>query len=950
MTGLTRLKQSPMFRVAVAAGLAALLLLLAALALLGHLMVEKASVRGEMHRHDELRRALVLLDEQLTSAVRLYAQRGEDRWVSSYETQVVELDAALQALSAMADSAEGQRWTSLLAQANSALIAEEDKAFDAAAEGRLRAAQRIVFSDTYEAAKARYAEAVAGLSQAVVLALEERQRQADRQWLTVGGLLVSAILLMVVAALAFIRYRRREFEEAAEREAELDASRQRLKDALVFVDAAVFEIDFVNRRIINDESVVRLFGRPVAFNNLVGRGGENIMVAEEDREAVERAVAECREQGANRLEFTFRLRGSDPPRWIAMQGQIERDRQGRPVRCVEFAQDVTAQRIREMALAQAKEDSAVAAARLGLALDAYNAVVWEVDLTNRCLHNAESLAPIIGFVPTWEEAQVGSQSGHHPEDRAALRAAFDSIFAGRPVAPMEHRLRHADGHYVWVLSGMRCLFGADGRPARVIMVTCDITERRRQLHDFAAAMERAEHALLTKRAMLEEMGVDVGATSPAHSAQHADLSFGPLFQRLDRLLAEIDARDAALGEALLAREEAREAAEQANTAKSQFLANMSHELRTPLNAIIGYAEILDEDLEDADLQPQRRDLARIRTAARHLLSLINEVLDLSKIEAGRMDVSPEEFCLRTVVSEAVETVIPAAQTNGNTVTLDVDPSLAQAFSDLQKFKQCLLNLLSNAAKFTKQGEVRVTVAPRAGAAGVVDITVADTGIGMTQDQLARLFQPFVQADASTNRSFGGTGLGLAITRKLAQLLGGDVSVESDPGKGSAFTLSLPLIYETQMTDERDVSLRGGPVVLVIDDAVEVRDLARRALSRLGFDVRGAASVAEGHRQARGLNPVAIVLDVGLPDGSGWDLLQTLKSSEDTRGIPVIVHSIEDDATRSLSLGAVMHLRKPVSRAELAATVTRFASRRVQAKAQETAQNPSQDDTPSALAS
>ncbi len=932
MTGFLKLRQSRFFRAAMIAGGAALVALSLAIVMLDVMMAERSEYRARLVEYKELQRAVEVLDSQLTIAAQLYAQRGEPRWIATYDQHLAELDVAIVGLQALATTHEAERYGQVLFAANESLIAFETDAFAAAAAGRLPEAQAIIFSQAYEQDKVTYAQALQGLGQAVALNLESSLRQSEAHGPKVAGLLLLTALLLGFAAWNVVRHRRHEMAVAQGQQAALDASRKRLREGLAFVNAAVFEIDFVNRHIINDESTVRLFGRSLQFYDMIGRGRGNPIVHAQDQDLVNASVASCREANADRLDMVFRLRDAEPPRWIAMHGLIERNAEGQPLRSVEFAQDVTAHKMREIALAEADAESARAAARLGLALEAYSAVVWELDLVARRVVDAEALATILGFTPTWEDTFVGAGGMHHPDDWGQLQEAIEALYAKEPVAPAEHRVFRRDGAIVWMSTGMRCLFDEAGNPIRIIMVSCDITERRTQLADFSAAMERAEESLIVKRAMLEEMGLDVGATAdPAASpAWRHRAGIGALFQRLDRLLAEIDARDAALAEALMAREEAREAAELANTAKSQFLANMSHELRTPLNAVIGYAEIIDEDLEAAGMDPQRKDLARIRAAARHLLSLINEVLDLSKIEAGRMDVTPEPFSLAKLVAEAVDTVTPAAAVNGNRVTLTIDPKLDQAFTDLRKLNQCLLNLLSNAAKFTKDGVIAVSVTRRPCAiSDIVDIRVSDTGIGISSDQMARLFQPFVQADATNSRSFGGTGLGLAITRKLAQLLGGDVLVASQEGQGSAFTLSLPLVYETAVADDKDASQRGGPVVLVIDDAAEARDLARRALSRLGFDVRGAATVAEGLRASHALDPVAIVLDVGLPDGSGWDLLADLKRHDATHTIPVIVHTIEDDATRSLSLGAVMHLRKPVGRAELAATVTRFAARRVQ---------------------
>jgi signal transduction histidine kinase len=236
--------------------------------------------------------------------------------------------------------------------------------------------------------------------------------------------------------------------------------------------------------------------------------------------------------------------------------------------------------------------------------------------------------------------------------------------------------------------------------------------------------------------------------------------------------------------------EAKEAAEEANRTKSQFVANMSHELRTPLNAIIGYSEMLAEQAEDMGQDGFVRDLERIRSSGRHLLNVINEVLDLSKIEAGRMDLFLESFEVRAMLKGVAGTVEPLVAANGNRFELQVDPGVAGMHTDLTKLRQILLNLISNACKFTSGGVVSVHVGLAAGTPDIV-FEVRDTGIGMTPGQLQRLFQPFVQADASTTRKYGGTGLGLAISKRFAQMMGGDIVVESTQGEGSVFTLRVP---------------------------------------------------------------------------------------------------------------------------------------------------------------
>lgn len=246
---------------------------------------------------------------------------------------------------------------------------------------------------------------------------------------------------------------------------------------------------------------------------------------------------------------------------------------------------------------------------------------------------------------------------------------------------------------------------------------------------------------------------------------------------------------------------ARDAAEAASRAKSRFLSNMSHELRTPLNAIIGYSEMLIEDFDATPRRQMMEDLGKIRTAGKHLLGLINELLDMSKIEAGRMTVQAERVDVEGLVSEVCSMVQPLVAAKLNQLRLESSPDAGRMHTDGMRLRQCLFNLLSNAAKFTQKGTITLTVHREQGQDdGRLVFEVADTGIGITPAQMERIFEPFAQGDAATTRRFGGTGLGLALTRQLAQMLGGSLRVRSEPGKGSTFTLDLPATMPEQPAD------------------------------------------------------------------------------------------------------------------------------------------------------
>jgi signal transduction histidine kinase/ActR/RegA family two-component response regulator len=564
--------------------------------------------------------------------------------------------------------------------------------------------------------------------------------------------------------------------------------------------------------------------------------------------------------------------------------------------------------------------------QLNMSFGEAHSAAWEVDFERGRLVGAQRLAGLLGRAVDYRDV-VHNACFAAPEDRALVKSAFSPQRGAVRRIALEHDVMQEDGSRLRVRHQGFVRTAPDGTPLRLTCVTRPSRSAASSPALTGAAADDALEALSAQAETLVKLRNELSMPAePEIAAAAAELS-GGLAQVL-RALAE---RGAEVQRGVDDLAHARHAADGANLAKSQFLANMSHELRTPLNAIIGYAEMLLEDAEDAGNDSMVQDLNRILAGAKHLLTLLNEILDLSKIEAGRMDIAAAPFDPREMIEDAIESMRPLAEQNGNAISFSGQAG-ADAHSDATKLRQCVLNLLSNAAKFTHDGKIDVELARR-DHCGVdhLFIAVRDTGIGMSKEHLGRLFQPFVQADPSITQRYGGTGLGLAITRRIAQLLGGDVSVVSAEGKGSAFTLRVPANLEDAAAAlgaaaavDAVQGAEDAPLVVVIEDEPDARELAARALTRAGFSVQGAGGGDAGLALVRAKNPALVLLDIFLPDRSGWRVLQSLKQDPRTRDIPVVVLSINEDRAHAIALGAAEHIVKPADRDVLAATVMRFA--------------------------
>jgi PAS domain S-box-containing protein len=524
-------------------------------------------------------------------------------------------------------------------------------------------------------------------------------------------------------------------------------------------------------------------------------------------------------------------------------------------------------------------------------------VIFECDSAGSLIFLNQAWAEILGH-PIKDSLGRSLSDFMCEEDREAGIAPVIGVGRSSAREPKELRFCHLNGEVVWLELAVRTVDNG-----RLVGSLYNINDRKRAGEELQKAHDQLEVRVEERTTALRETN-----------------------QRLQEEIAEREQAQAALLQA-------KEAAEAATRAKSEFLAKMSHELRTPMNAIIGFTRLVMRRCKDVLPSTQYENLGKILISAERLLALINDILDLAKVEAGRIEIRPVTFVLEPLILECLHTVEPMLKGEKVQLLADVSPDLPALTTDKDRLHQILTNLLSNAVKFTENGTVKVT-AKRHGEK--IMIGVADTGIGIPAQALERIFEEFHQVDGGTTRQYGGTGLGLSISRHFARLLGGDITVQSTAGQGSIFSVTVPITYGAgqlaaqQGSSPFDDNVAPGTapqqkIVLVIDDDPNAIYLLRENLAEAGYRVMGAASADEGRQKAREFRPFAIALDILMPQRDGWQVLHELKSDASMRDIPIIVLSVVDNKELAYRLGAFDCLLKPVDRDRMLATLSRIAA-------------------------
>jgi PAS domain S-box-containing protein len=622
-------------------------------------------------------------------------------------------------------------------------------------------------------------------------------------------------------------------------------------------------LDLEGRRVYNSPSYKGILGDPTKLQGTVSFDE----IHPDDRAKIKAIFEETIRTGIGQIaEYRFLLKNGSI-RYMESQGSVIRDAEGKPTKVIVVSRDVTRRTRMEKMLRESES-------RFRLFVQATNDAVWDWDLLTNLFWWNEGVTTLFGY----DRDEVGPDATWwtehiHPEDQeGVLSGIYMQIDGDGKSWSDEYRFRRKDGSYAKILDRGYIIRDDNGKPVRIIGAKMDVSEQKRAQEE------------ITK-----------------------------LNESLEQRVAERTAQLAAVNETL---EERNREVERMTRLKSQFLASMSHELRTPLNAIIGFADLLQDGTSGAISEKQKKFVKHIQQAGRHLLDLINDILDLSKIEAGQLNFQPDNFSAEGALPEVLSVIKPLAMKKHIEVRTKLAPGLT-LFADRVRFKQIIYNLLSNAIKFTPEGgQVDVESAK---VEKFVRFSVTDTGVGIRPEDCGAIFEEFRQVGQTTRGVTEGTGLGLAICKRLVQQQEGTIWVESEIGKGSRFSFTLPEGHPIpKFTDAASGvvplrSVRAQPLILVVDEEPVSRELLANHLVGENFQTVIASSGDDGLAKARQLQPDVITLDIIMPGKGGWMILSELKANPITAHIPVVVVSIVDDKSGVLAMGAAECLVKPVSK-------------------------------------